>query len=169
VTEMASHLVVGGNGLLGTVVRARLLVRNQTFLWTTRGALSQIDAIFLNLSDPIGSLPATEIVYLIAAIPKIYECESDPLTWVINVDAPIAIARQMAERGSFVVFVSSAAVEEAGHLAYARQKAQVESYINTINGAIVRPSYIAPDRAPHLANFMIDIGLSRIRGVYRWK
>jgi dTDP-4-dehydrorhamnose reductase len=162
------HLVIGGNGLLGSALCARLAAQAYKWTATTRRDSDQ-QTSFLNLAQPIGVLPPADIVYIVAAVPKIYECESNPLTWTINVDAPIAIARQMAERDSFVVFVSSAAVEEAGHLAYARQKAQVESYINTINGAIVRPSHIASDRAPHLANFMIDIGLSRIRGVYRWK
>ena len=159
------HLVIGGDGLLGSALCTRLGAQGYKWAATTR----RFDSGFLDLSQPIGVLPPANVVYIVAAVPKIYECESNPLTWTINADAPIAIARQMAERGSFVVFVSSSAVETAGHLAYARQKAQVESYINTINGAIIRPSQIAPDRAPHLANFMIDIGLSRIRGVYRWK
>ena len=69
----------------------------------------------------------------------------------------------------FVVYVSSDAVEWCGATAYARQKAQVESYIQAIDGAVIRPTRVTPALVGDLARLMVDVGLNRKQGVHRWK
>jgi hypothetical protein len=104
------------------------------------------------------------VVYLVAAVPKFAECEKNPDTWRVNVDAPIALARLFPS--AFKVFVSSDAVEFAGNTAYARQKAHVEGYMQSIDAAIVRPNRISD--APKFAEYLIEVGQGRRPGLFRW-
>ena len=159
------HFIIGGHGLIGTAVRAELDRRCEDYGYTSRRG----DARFLDLTKPIpDDLPDAGVVYLVAAMPGFATCEGNGHSWIVNVDAQIGIARQYRDR-SFVVYVSSDAVEWCGGTAYARQKAQVESYINAIEGAVVRPTRVPPDMAPALAAMLIDVGNGRKQGTHRWK
>jgi dTDP-4-dehydrorhamnose reductase len=160
------HLVIGGTGLVGAALVAELSERNKTFSFTSRRHNLGIK-FNLELNSP-ASLPEADIAYLIAAMPGFAICESNPLTWLVNVDAQIALARAFAGP-SFVVYVSSDAVEIAGGTAYARQKAAVEGFIHAVGGAIVRPSRIAPERARDFAGVLIKVGEGRKPGVFRWR
>jgi nucleoside-diphosphate-sugar epimerase len=167
---VTTYLVIGGTGLVGSALVNELNNFNRVFGYTSRRGEGPIK-FDLETSHP-NSLPDAGVVFLVAAMPGFAVCESNRLTWLINVDAQIALARRFA-RGSnitpaFVVYVSSEAVEIAGATAYARQKAAVESFIHTIDGAIVRPARIAPDRARDFARFLIKVGDDRRTGVYRW-
>lgn len=173
------HLIIGGDGALGKVLRTR--VAGEQWKATTRREIKHdwsgstsptpwIGAILLDLSKPIGDLPAADFVYLVAAVTKIAECERDQAgTWVVNADAPVEIGRRYVAKGAFVVFVSSDAVEFMGHSAYGRQKAYVESFMLTIGAAVVRPSRIEPDSGVALADFMIDMAVNRRSGLHRWR
>jgi nucleoside-diphosphate-sugar epimerase len=163
------HLVIGGHGLIGTALCNELRTRGLPFQGTHRFDPMMI---YLDLRDP-KNWPSisVSVVYLVAAIPGFPKCEGNRDSWVVNVDAPIALARHFHHGGgatqAFPVFLSSDTVEWS-NAAYPRQKAQVEAYINSIDGAIIRPSKVAPERAGELAKVIVDVGLSRKPGVTRW-
>ena len=176
------HLIIGGDGGLGKVLRTRLAGEqwkattrreiNPDWYWAgNESPIPWIGAIPLDLSKPIGELPAADFVYIVAAVTKIVECERNQVeTWVINADAPVEIGRRYAAtKGTFVIFVSSDAVEFMGQSAYGRQKAYVESFMLTIGAAVVRPSRIEPDSRVALAEFMIDVAMNRRSGLHRWR
>lgn len=156
--------------MVGTALRAALVRREIDFHYTTRRGTGRIEQCYLDLLNPPVVWPSPrqyDVVYLVAAIAKFAECERDPATWVVNVDAPIALARTF--NAAFKVFISSDAVEYAGNTAYARQKAHVEAYMQTIDAAIVRPNRIAPEHAGVFAEFLIEVAETRHVGVVRWK
>lgn len=175
------HLVIGGNGLIGSAVRAELGRRGIEHRCTTRRSRDPFDdpldlrLDLLHLEE--AQLPEASHVYLIAAITGFAVCEGNPEAWRANVDAPIAIARTYRDRtyrgrhfhGSPVgiVFVSSDAVEWSSS-AYARQKAQAEAYMQSVDVAIVRPARVLPATAADFAGFLVDIALSSRPGVARW-
>ena len=171
---MIDHLIIGGRGLIGTALRAELerqflIGLIGPFVATTRRASDADDGWLLyRLGDDPAALPEAETVYLVAAAPGFAACEGSAQSWVVNVDAQIAIARRYRGAG-FVVYVSSDAVEWCGATAYARQKAQVESYIQAIDGAVIRPTRVTPALVGDLARLMVDVGLNRKQGVHRWK
>lgn len=196
---MSGHLVIGGNGLIGTALCAELEKRGIDFLATTRreppgplvprirphaGWMMPDGKLFFDLSaDDPNVLPPAEVVYLVAAKPGFASCEGTAESWVVNVDAQIAIARryqvtmlewikkerEFSESSPFIVYVSSDAVEWCGGTAYARQKAQVESYVQAIDGAIIRPTRVTGETVDSLAALMVDVGIGRKQGVHRWK
>jgi dTDP-4-dehydrorhamnose reductase len=165
------HVVIGGRGLIGTALVHELASRDRRYWASSRDRNCAEWEFFLDLTDPTEvAFPAdmrpTDIVYLVAAMPGFAACEGNAQSWRINVDAQIALARWF--KRSFVVFVSSDSVEWAGGTAYARQKAQVESYIQSIDGAIVRPARVTPPRAAEFARCLVDVALQRKIGVTRW-
>ncbi len=161
------NLIVGGNGLVGTALRSALERKEIMFDFTSRTLDGTLNQIRLDLmSVPNFWHCDYDVVYLVAAVPKFAECERDPATWRVNVDAPIAMARLFPK--AFKVFISSDAVEFAGNTAYARQKAHVESYMQSIDAAIVRPSRIPPENADMFAEYLIAVGQGRRPGLFRW-
>lgn len=161
-----SHLVIGGNGLVGTALRTELLRRNVKFEWTTRWS-GQPGALFLDLRRP-WIVPSTSpsVVYLVAAVTSGRACEGNPEAWRINADAPITLAKHF--RKAFIVYLSSDAVEWSAPTAYARQKAQAEAFMNTIDAAIVRPAPIRPDTVAGFARWLAEIGTMKAPGIHRW-
>ena len=168
------HLLIGGDGLVGTALRAEFIARGLD--WSASSRREKFSTtpewpqrLFLELTEPLpDSLPFANVVYLSAACPKFADCEGNALSWVVNVDAPIALARHYAALGTFVVFISSDAVEWCGMTAYGRQKTMVEAFMHTIDAAIMRPSRILPANVSHFASEVVELGLSRKAGVTRW-
>lgn len=165
---MSRALVVGGTGFVGAALVAELHRRGRQVIATSRRpAPLPPGEVFYDLADgQPEQLPVADTVYLVAAMPTFAACEGNPLAWRVNVDAPIAIARQFP--GAFVVFVSSDAVEWCGATAYARQKAQVEGFMHSRWGAIVRPNRILPQTVGAFAALLADVGESRNSGLHRW-
>lgn len=154
-------LIVGGRGLIGTELRRQI----GSCCYTTR---QHGEGEYLDLMNPeIDHLPAAKIVYLVAGVGGYKPCEGNSDAWRINVDAPIAIARAMAKKGAFIVFVSSESVEW-GNSAYARQKAQAESYMNTIDAAILRPAKVTAANVSDFVKSAVAIAEARKPGVFRW-
>ena len=173
------HLVIGGDGMIGTALRHELERRHLPWAATTRreksaSSLEWPQRLFIDLAahdfrDWKLPLITSGTVYLVAAMSKFLDCESNPLAWRVNVDGPIALAQIYSHRGAFVVFISSEAVEKAGGTAYGRHKAFAESYMQTIDAAIVRPAKIPVDQVGVFANAVVDIGTARRPGLTRWK
>lgn len=160
------HLVIGGRGLIGTAVCQDICERKLSFDYTTRVDFDLRRLDFCNAP----SIDVGSVVYLVAAIPGFKACKHNPDSWIVNRDAPIAIARHYKSR-AFIVFISSDVVDKQydwEYSAYPRQKAEVEAYINSIDGAIIRPTKVPPERASELAKVIVDVGLSRRPGVTRW-
>lgn len=129
-----------------------------------------------NLLDP--TLPLSEedglhVVYIVAAITGIMRCEVDEEAWSTNADGPVALTLQAKQRGWPVVFVSSEAVERAPQLAYAQQKAYVETVVLTTGGCVVRPNRITAERLDDLVALMIETGAALAGGQHvglvRWR
>ena len=173
------HLVIGGDGMVGTALRHELERRHLPWTASTRRGhfISTVDwpqRIFIDLAAHDfrdWNLPVIVkgTVYLVAAMTRFVDCESNPIAWRVNVDGPIALAQNYSKRGAFVVFISSEAVEKASATAYGRQKAFTESYMHAIDAAIVRPSKIPVDQADAFASAVVDIGTARKPGLTRWK
>ena len=169
------HLVIGGRGLVGSALCAELRLREIPFKATCR-RLPSMGEIKLDLTDVVierqlGEVVPVDVVYLVAAKTGLGACEGDRSSWIVNVDAPIMIARHYRYSGignPHIVFISSDAVEYCGATAYARQKAQVESYIQSIDGAIVRAGRVGA-RVGELAKLIADVGVQRRVGLVRWQ
>jgi dTDP-4-dehydrorhamnose reductase len=168
------HFVIGGDGLVGMALRQELQRRHLAWQATSRkvGAFpSWPDPVFLDLAAIDWQyLPmiTSGTIYLVGAMSKFVDCESNPLSWRVNVDAQIEIAQHYVQTGAFIVFISSEAVEKAGATAYGRQKAHVESYLRTVPAAIVRPSRISSEDVEDFAGMVVDIGVARKVGLTRW-
>jgi dTDP-4-dehydrorhamnose reductase len=158
------HLFIGGGGLVGSA--AVQVAEAMALDWM---AISRPNLDLSKLIDT-RTLPDADVVYLIAAIRKLSRANLDPVyTWRVNADAPVILAKHYSRQGTFVVFVSSDDVESAGAGAYARQKTFAESFMNTINAAIIRPGEIRPEAATEFAILMLKIGIDRQSGLYWWR
>jgi dTDP-4-dehydrorhamnose reductase len=146
---------------------AHLIAKGHEVLATTRHD-DETTRMRLDLLAPIPRLPQVDVVYLVAACASLIECERNPATWIVNVDAPHAIATRMSALGAFVVFISSDAVECAGGTAYGRQKAHAEILMQTLGAAIVRPARVQPERLASLVELLARVGEKRRPGVFRW-
>jgi nucleoside-diphosphate-sugar epimerase len=160
-------LVVGGDGKIGSALVAHLSAAGHQVIATTRRD-DDTTRLRLDMLEPIPDLPKADAVYLVAAVPSLIECERNPSTWIVNVDAPYAIACQMASRNAFPVFISSDAVESAGGTAYGRQKAHAETLMHMLMAAIVRPTRVTPERLASLCELLARVGERRLPGVHRW-
>jgi len=136
-------LVIGGDGLIGAALGARLAARGWQVLSTTRRAATAArDRLLLDLADDVRDWqpPADlALAYLCAGVTSIAQCEADPSgTRRINVEALCSVACQLLAAGAFVVFPSTnlvfdgalprrAADDPVGPLTeYGRQKADLE-------------------------------------------
>lgn len=151
---MTSALIIGKHSLIGGALYAKLQKNNISVSATTRETL--------DLANPtIWRLPRADIAYLCAAITKLNTCERDPAaTRRINVEGISALARQLSEAGTFVVFLSSNQVfdgtkphRRAADVPcpineYGRQKAEAEQAVLSAGGAVLRlTKVIAPGDA----------------------
>lgn len=127
-------LVIGGDSLIGKELVRQLEARGEQVVKTTR-KLGRADAVFFDMNHPI--VPACDVAFICAATTKFIDCESDRDAYRVNVDAPISIATQMAERRGKAVFFSSEAVERALHTAYGMHKALAEIGLAGIGNAII--------------------------------
>jgi dTDP-4-dehydrorhamnose reductase len=139
--------------------------QDQEFIATTRRVAEPPARFYdLSFSDP-GGLPEVGIVYIVAAIPKFAGACADE-AWAVNVDGPIRVAKRF--RGRSIVFVSSDAVERYNTETYGRQKAFAESFMHTVDAAIVRPCPLTADNVDKCAEFIVKIGTEGRQGIFRW-
>lgn len=164
------NLVVGGDGLIGKAVLARLCAAGLPAVATTRRAIPDDKWAWLrlDLTEPASELPAADVAYLCAGIKGFRECEGVAETWRVNVDGMVAVGKQLLRQGAFVVYVSTDAVDWSPS-SYARQRAQVEAVLQGCGDpAIVRCGRVTSETAPGLAAVLIEIGTQRRAGVHRW-
>jgi dTDP-4-dehydrorhamnose reductase len=111
VSRPGTTLVVGGDGLIGSAIAARLRGAEAPVIVTTRRPLRAAKDVFhLNLADdPNGwpSLPRAGAAVICAAVARLSDCESDPAARSVNVDGTLALAERLAAQGCHVLFLSS--------------------------------------------------------------
>lgn len=148
-------LVTGSTGILGSAIMRRA-VADEYF-----GRLEDED--FLNTSG-------YESAILCAGTKGTEACEGNRKVFRSDVDGNIRLARHLLKSGSFVVFVSTEAVEWALNTAYARNRFMVELAIGGLpNVAIVRPGRFDPSNVGPLADLCIKVATEKLEGLHYWK
>ncbi len=152
-----SHLIVGGDSLIGGETAAILKQQGKTVITTTRrdggGDLR------LDLADPKtwNLPPGVSVAYLFAAITSTDECRRDPAgTSVINVDRTAELAGRLGSDGAFVIILSTSLVFDGSvpnvpadaaftpKTEYGRQKARLEEKTAGLGAlrSVLRPAKV---------------------------
>ena len=132
---------------------------------TSRRGLGDMHLDFLSV--PQVSMPTwgdVQAVYICGAMTRFIDCESNPLAYRINVDAPVAIAKAMPK--ARVVYLSSEAVERALHTAYGMHKALAEMGLRAVcNPVIARLSKVYPDNLDQVCKWLAGLAYT-VSGVH---
>lgn len=180
-------LIVGADGLIGRHLHAALHLGGANVRGTSRRWGSP--HAFLDLAaDPASwDLPEADMVVIAAAVPRIADCESDPVaTHRINVDAPLNIAARVWSRGGHVVFLSSSGVFDGVSgvpttttppqplNAYGQQKMQAENALQAAAGTqygltIIRPTKILGEESPLLREWLATLSAGQPIHPHAWR
>ncbi|MDP4025876.1 sugar nucleotide-binding protein [Methylobacterium sp. NEAU 140] len=110
----ASALVIGADGVIGRALAAQLASYGCSVTKTSRRPNIGFDpnVVFLDLRSPdTGALPDVEVAYICGGLTKLSDCrENQELAEAVNFYGPVSVARQLTERGTTVVYLSTAAV-----------------------------------------------------------
>jgi len=110
-----------------------------------------------------------DCAFLCAGTKGFAENEGNRESFRSDVDGNIRLARHLLKQGTFVVFVSTDAVEWALHTAYARNRFMVELAIgNEPNVGIFRPAKFTQETVAEVARACAEVGLKRKEGLTRW-
>lgn len=160
-TNPGGHLIIGGSGMIGSVLQQRLKLAQQQVIATSRHA-SAPDHLQLDLEDPDAVerfvLPSgISRVYLLAAVTSLKTCREDEArSRRINVVQIGELAKRAADCGAVPVLVSTNLVFDGtepfrktedtpnANTAYGKQKAKAEQIIRSLGGVIIRPGKIIP-------------------------
>lgn len=160
--EKTKTLIIGGDSFLGrnlhSMIGGECTSRRQ-------GAKRYY---YLGRSTP-DFLPNADVIFLIGGITKFKECEIDPESYHINVDAQLEIAAHHAR--SHIVYVSSETAEWPNQTAYGSQKRACELGLMAIcygRLSVVRPSRITVDDVGDLCALLANVAAERRIGLVRW-
>jgi len=162
---LASFLIIGGDGIIGHALKARLQSEELEYVATTRRRLSENELHFDLATDPDHwpELPKAEVVFFCAAATKLDACEDNPeATRLINVTHMQALAAHVQSYGGLVVFLSSNQVFDGSKpyrkadetqcpvSEYGRQKAEFEQWLSKCPtpSAILRLTKVITGRLP---------------------
>ena len=151
-------MVIGANGRIGSAMCKELAARKRAFIGTTRQTL--------DVTAP-GVIPPCDVAYLCAAQLRTDPAIAVPDEWAINVDGTIEVAKRLHDKGAFVVFLSSRAVESRND-EYTRMKKIVEKSVDVMDGAIVRLATVNERLLPDAVNTLLAVGDDRIKGLTVW-
>jgi len=143
---MPSHfLIIGGDGVIGHALKARLQNEGLEHSATTRRTAGALDALYFDLATPPENwpeLPKSKVVFICAAATKLDMCEDNPeATRLVNVTHMQALIERIQSYSGLPVFLSSNAVfdgskpyRQAGEQTcpvneYGRQKAVLEQWL----------------------------------------
>lgn len=144
-------LIVGGDSGIGGALRDLLAGRGADYAVTSRRLGAELPLDLAKHDATV--LPPADIVVLCAAVSSIACCEADlELSWRVNVEASLDLARRYAEHGALVVGLSSSQVldgnvpraaqqtKPAPQSAYGRQKLALEQGLLALgaHGAMLR-------------------------------
>ena len=141
-------LIIGGDSRLGESIRL-LTEGNSNYIFTTRRTVRKKEDIYFEIgssdSSALSNVKAKAAV-VCAGITDYKECESKPeYTKNINVTETMKICRELIEKGSHLIFISTNTVlgdlkdrSESGdyepQLNYSKQKAEVEKKLLAMDG-----------------------------------
>lgn len=131
-------LVIGGDGLIGKALVALLPRDEYDVERTTRregGHGMFLDMEVASLGVVSGFFGNYDIVFNCAAMAGFAICELNPMSYRVNVDAPIAIARSL-QPGQKLVHLSTDVVDYGIHTALGMQKAFAEIGLGAIGNTI---------------------------------
>lgn len=179
---LTPSLVIGGRGLIGSVLVKLLEQRGEPVNYTTRrvGVTEQEvrerdqRAHYLDLLEPDPQLPdlgGLWSVYLVAGVGGRERCTMNPATWRVNADAPRALAWQATHRRPWpwpVVFISTGYVETDPTCAYAQQKIAAECVVLALGGSVVRPRGRVTGRTASMFAAYV-VGAQGRPGVHWWE
>lgn len=123
--------------------------------------------MWLDLGDVL-DVPECDVAYICGGANGAKRCEGNQASFRMNVDGPIEIARLMAARGGFTVWIGSMSVEWMDG-AYQRQKLAAETILRTMPGvAVVRAGRVVKDNVHDLCYTLMRVGRTRKAGLTRW-
>lgn len=165
------ELIFGADGFIGSHL-VRLL---PTALQTTRkrsewGAYSGPGDSCLRVTVDVlqaQSLPAADVVYLCFGVNGQKNCEGNPESHHVNVDATVRLAKHYVAAGAFPVWISSRSLEWC-YSAYSRQKAMAEAILTTMPVGIVRAGRVTPANVEDLCATLVSVGRSKQPGLTVW-
>lgn len=154
--------IIGANGHIGSKLADVLIARKHSANLVTRRPGKDIKPF--DLRSPDAHLPDADVTFLCAAMAKFIDCESNPESWRVNVDAPIAIAKRVP----YMVHLSSDAVERALHTAYGMQKAFAEMALTAMpNVLIARLPRVTSDNIGTICERMVELAERGASGTVR--
>ena len=155
-----NFFITGGMGLLGTALRHYFMDDHN--IYAPR-------RLHFDLRDGAYEDHSNDVAFLCAGTKGFAENEGNRESFRSDVDGNIRIARHLLKQGTFVVFVSTDAVEWALHTAYARNRFMVELAIGGLpNVGIFRPAKFTAETVAEVARACADVGLKRKEGLTRW-
>jgi dTDP-4-dehydrorhamnose reductase len=174
-------LIVGGDGVLGNALDChRRLQGGQTGSTTRRAGSSSPSTLFFDLEaspDSWPQWPDCDAAVLCASVTSLEKCRRDPAhTRHINVHQTVELAGALAQRGIFVVFLSTNLVFDGStplrHVdettspmtEYGRQKAETESLLSDRLGsrcAIVRLTKVFHSKLTLVQGWLRELGLGQ--------
>ncbi len=146
------NLVLGASGTLGSELMK----------------MRDMEAATFRLEDDVYPT-GYDIAFLCAGTKGFADCEGNREAFRADVDGNIRLARRLLKVGTFVVFVSTDAVEVALNGAYARNRFLVELALGGLpNVGIFRPGRFDKSNALEVAIACYEVGYRRIEGLTRW-
>ena len=154
------HLIVGGEGKLGTHLSETLRMQGHEFAATTRHKQpsDQRHHIYcdLNDGDTWENLPEASVAYICAGITSVEHCEIEPEeTYAINVGQTVRLVEFLAEKDCRSVLISTNRVFDGNSempktstatsptTEYGRQKVDVENRVLALpGGSVIRLSKV---------------------------
>jgi len=161
-------LVIGADGLIGSALVDMLKSYGVQVAATSRRKGSGLMPLDLAMDSMQWVLPPCDIALLCAGITSMADCEANQeAAACINVDAQLALAERIWDRGGFVVFLSSSSIFDGAReipsagttppvpmQAYGRQKAAAEAVLREAAAGrgltIIRPTKILARKMPLL-------------------
>lgn len=103
--------IVGIDSMLGSAL-AKVMPAHSIVGTTRHRERVSASCVYLNLLKPeVESLPQVDIAVICAGVVLLAECQANPcLTWAVNVDGVMKVARHYLDQGAAVVYLSTAAV-----------------------------------------------------------
>lgn len=172
-------LIVGGDGLLGTAARKRLIDAEADCYFTSRrlSARGSDRCLYLDMAEGGRFEPriAPKLVLLFAGVTGMLKCKQEPeSTYAVNVTSTVALAEKFINEGAFVVFPSTNAVFDGETPSpmegspvsytteYGRQKALAEQRLLALDPgarriAVVRLTKVVSSNMPPFASFLSNL------------
>lgn len=176
-----TSLVVGSNGTIGNALLTKLRAINPSVLGTTHRPSTDPSLLQLNLSDDPSTwnISAHHIhtAYLCAGVCRMNLCEENPAeTFKVNVTGMSALAKQLADQGVFVVYLSTNQVFSGNEPhaktnapyqpsnEYGRQKVAIETFIreNCPKHAIVRLTKVVEPNMALVKNWISQLSQKQV-------